>query len=389
MDEQEEQEEEEEEEEEELNNLSFWHRAALMGYTDDLELYLDEGADINASVDTEMSLDDEPIHLCTALMLAAWYDQEDVVELLLARGADVTLQDAGGRTAVHWACNSRTDARDSLALLVDNGADAKASDNYGLTPLMVAARSDSIACVVLLLLDTDADVEAKDDNGCTAMHWACRYGGDDLLSVLLDFADEEARDHHGITPLMAAVLSISYCCVKLLLEEADVDVDAEDEAGYKALLYAVQRSCPCITELLLEAGANPFACNQTWLSGIDNAKLYEDKEGFDACVALVKAAQDDFIRIFLLRQWRPIMDAHHVWGGIQSSKAGISSAENKILSVAPSCIQERVREGQPLPCVGVQEEERSGDGPDVAAVTMEALTAMVPDVFQELLDYLY
>jgi hypothetical protein len=52
---------------------------------------------------------------------------------------------------------------------------------------------------------TPAEVDAADEKGWTALHYAARYGFDQICGVLLGAgALVDAKDSHGQTPLMAA-----------------------------------------------------------------------------------------------------------------------------------------------------------------------------------------
>jgi ankyrin repeat protein len=77
----------------------YW--ASLQGYVRVAKLLLDgkyegKGADINLQVNGG----------CTPLMLACFYGHEAVVRLLLERGANATLRDKSGRTALSFARRS-------------------------------------------------------------------------------------------------------------------------------------------------------------------------------------------------------------------------------------------------------------------------------------------
>jgi uncharacterized protein len=59
---------------------------------------------------------------------------------------------------------------DVVQALIAKGADVNAKRNDGLTALMTASRRDRID-VVQALLDRGADVNAKDNSGLTALMW--------------------------------------------------------------------------------------------------------------------------------------------------------------------------------------------------------------------------
>lgn len=53
--------------------------------------------------------------------VAAFVGHKDVVELLIARGADVNIRDRGGRTALRWAKHGRN--KEIVELLQKHGAE--------------------------------------------------------------------------------------------------------------------------------------------------------------------------------------------------------------------------------------------------------------------------
>uniref|UniRef100_A0A3Q3W237 Uncharacterized protein n=1 Tax=Mola mola TaxID=94237 RepID=A0A3Q3W237_MOLML len=63
--------------------------------------------------------------------------QQEFVELLLQRGANVNWQDGHGRTALSYACEKGH--LDAVKVLVRNNADPEVMDSWGNTALMYAA----------------------------------------------------------------------------------------------------------------------------------------------------------------------------------------------------------------------------------------------------------
>ena len=127
----------------------------------------------------------------------------DVVDMskvqdLIKRGADVKAENKWGQTPLHEASY-----RNHIAiakLLLDTGADLKAKDEDGWTPLHVASRRNRIE-IAKLLIDRGADVEAKVD-GCTPLHLASYWNRIETAKLLLERgADVEAKDKWGDTPL--------------------------------------------------------------------------------------------------------------------------------------------------------------------------------------------
>lgn len=122
-------------------------------------------------------------HRESALMNATGFGQEEVVEVLLERGAEVDKQDKLGRTALHRAA-SRGHER-IVARLLEAGADAGAMSEIGWTALMTAASCGHVSIVRLLLRERAGLVDHRDRDGASALWVACKNGKADVVKVLL------------------------------------------------------------------------------------------------------------------------------------------------------------------------------------------------------------
>lgn len=93
-------------------------------------------------------------------------NQAKIVEILIARGADVNI-DKGAPLAAAAALGKP----DLVRFLLDKGADANLTGADGLTPLMTAVKSRS-GEIVSLLLERGADVTVKSADGRNAWKMA-------------------------------------------------------------------------------------------------------------------------------------------------------------------------------------------------------------------------
>lgn len=78
-----------------------------------------------------------------------------------------------GRTTVFWHAGGQLGM--AHWLLEEQGQDADAADEAGVTPLMVAAEADC-ASLAQLLLAHGAGLERRSRAGCTPLHHAARAG---------------------------------------------------------------------------------------------------------------------------------------------------------------------------------------------------------------------
>ncbi|MCU1335253.1 MAG: hypothetical protein JWO19_834 [Bryobacterales bacterium] len=137
---------------------------------------LDAGANPNAIINNTPRArmrDGSPrIVFATALMRAAFAGDVELVKLLLSHGADphivskdneTTLMAAAGTGFINGYQKGRGAAErlEVVQLLVQLGEDVNAADNYGITPLMVAANLGELP-IVEYLMDQGADLAAHD-----------------------------------------------------------------------------------------------------------------------------------------------------------------------------------------------------------------------------------
>ncbi|CAL8093333.1 unnamed protein product [Orchesella dallaii] len=116
----------------------------------------------------------------TALHLAAGYNNLEVAEYLLEKGADVNSRDKGGLIPLHNA--SSYGHLDIAALLIKYNAQVNATDKWGFTPLHESAQK-SRTHLCALLLAHGADPFAKNQEGHTPLDLAV---AEDVRSLLQD-----------------------------------------------------------------------------------------------------------------------------------------------------------------------------------------------------------
>ena len=118
----------------------------------------------------------------TALVLACKYRQEDVLDVLIRRGANVNVRyGEGDETPLMLACDKRH-GRMVRALLIA-GAEVNARDSKNQTALMVASRRGHVR-IVQQLLDAGSTIEVRDYKGWSPMNWATFLGHEGVVKLL-------------------------------------------------------------------------------------------------------------------------------------------------------------------------------------------------------------
>ncbi|KAJ8306386.1 hypothetical protein KUTeg_016931 [Tegillarca granosa] len=164
----------------------------------------------------------------------------DFVDSLLRNGASINTTDRHGQTLLHeveyWQYDpvllfyinqlaksvlivARTWHTDVAKFLLEHGADVNQTDNYGRSPLHVAAAVDYPEMVVLLI-ENGANKEARTKGEeQTPVHYAAKNDACISLRTLikLECDYKTVRDYKGRTPLhLAAELGKLKYCTNLL-----------------------------------------------------------------------------------------------------------------------------------------------------------------------------
>jgi cytohesin len=178
------------------------HVAAYFGDLEQVKGYLADGGDINAKSPSELTLLSSAIFGdqanmvefliskganvnlrggfgCTALHWASVISsRENIARLLLAKDSDVELRDKTGRIALHWAALKGYKA--VVEMLLAKGADVNAKSGTIIT-------------------------EGEEDSGWSPLHEACAGGQKDVVEILIaNGADISAKTEKGDTALSVA-----------------------------------------------------------------------------------------------------------------------------------------------------------------------------------------
>jgi PAS domain S-box-containing protein len=150
----------------------------------------------------------------TPLHLASAGGQPEVIETLLARGANIKGKNNNGHTPLHEAVSHQS--TEAVKLLLARQAAVNDGDTFLRTPLHLAAKA-GVKDIVELLIGHSADVNVTDHFGSTPLHEAALRGQLRIAALLLQHgADPERKDQLGRTPGLAAAANGQQDMVTLL-----------------------------------------------------------------------------------------------------------------------------------------------------------------------------
>ena len=189
----------------------------------------------------------------TPLIYVCMKNARDLVKLLLDNGADAGLGNNQDRMPLHFA--AETGNSEIISLLTAAGADVNCTDRNGVTPLMVMARHGRTDAALKFIRNPDIDITLKDNDNCMAIDYATSSGLRELVKALSQAG--EHTDAYGNTTLHHACWNDQGEVVKVLLEKVIDCVNKVNDDGETPLILAVKRSNLVITQLLIDAGAEP------------------------------------------------------------------------------------------------------------------------------------
>jgi pectate lyase len=214
------------------------HRATMRGHKDVVELLLAKGADIEAG----------KFHIGTALHFAVEKGHKEIVELLIDKGADVNANNTRGQTPTDVV--GTRNRKEIVELLTKHGATISSIHTAAVVGDLARVRA---------FLENGIDINVKDNQGNTPLHLAAQGGHREVVEFLLS-KDSDVNTRRtgypaGDTPLHTAVRAGNIDIVELLLRNG-ADTDVKNESGQTPLDIALSRNRKDIIELLISKGAD-------------------------------------------------------------------------------------------------------------------------------------
>ncbi|UKZ54630.1 hypothetical protein TrVGV298_008440 [Trichoderma virens] len=255
-----------------------------------VELLLDRGSNVNSQDRSGL----------TPLALAAFYDQETIVKLLLRSGGGI--EDCSSVIVGKLlACSI---SLEDLSNSFSNGSNTQQQRENGhnlsakgssLRPLLsLAAENDQQSFIKLLIWTGMANLNKEDPQiGMTALHWAAKKGHLSIVERLANAgADLDAKEsQYGHTPLVLAIQEQQNDVVELLLRRG-ANIHAVDNRNMTPLFSAACRNTWAVQQLL-DKGANVNVRGAGGMTTLYSAAFVGN---FDAFILLVERGADIHVR---------------------------------------------------------------------------------------------
>ncbi|XP_036190480.1 ankyrin repeat and SOCS box protein 3 isoform X7 [Myotis myotis] len=179
------------------------------GRMDVLRLLLRYGANVNGSHS-----------MCgwNALHQATFQENTEIIKLLLKRGASKECQDDFGITPLFVA--AQYGKLGSLSILISSGANVNCQALDKATPLFIAAQEGHTECVELLLSSgADPNLYCNEDSWQLPIHAAAQMGHTEILDLLIPLTNRVCdTGPDKVSPVYSAVFGGHEDCLEMLLQ---------------------------------------------------------------------------------------------------------------------------------------------------------------------------
>lgn len=233
--------------EDELDRTAMLYSLAHAGQTQAACALIDAGANPFANPHPD-AIDQRSL-----VVVASLLPDLSLLRKLIALGASLNSDDGSLDPLIAATRDSWHGRPDAVMTLLANGADPRATDLHGNTPLHHAGRSTDPA-VTALLLDAEAQINALNADGLSALAIACEANNWRVAKLLLE-RGAKIEPEGGFSCLISAARGEDDAAGISLLVKHKAKVDRQDAEGRSALHEAVRAGNLTICQELIDAGA--------------------------------------------------------------------------------------------------------------------------------------
>ena len=247
--------------------------------------------------------------LITPLQMAAYLGSSVIVTMLLEHGADVSIKNKDGNSALCAA--ALAPQRDVLEVIIRYDTDLDSPNNIGATPLLFCVERRATDCVSLLLnagastasskkssrqplheavaqgdlkivnllLDAGADTNGHDRLGYNCFMTACEKGSEEIMEELLrrevDLADCRTVEGRGLYHLAAMSRKLT-TLEKVIQLKGLAEIDRPSASGETPFHLACELAGVDFLRKLISKGANPHRLTMSGANAVHWAVLSGD-----------------------------------------------------------------------------------------------------------------
>lgn len=202
------------------------------------------------------AMSDKKMDENSALLLTACQQSNaDIVKIVLARGADINIQNKHDNTALIYAADQGHNKVVDTLIAAKASLDIRGED--GDTALMCAARWGYNE-IVNSLLQAGAQIDAQNKYRFTALIVAAKKGHIEAVKALLSAhaqVDAQMKDESAAMALIRRAIAEENLGIIGLLIKAGVDVNEQRNNGSTVLMWAAYQGNVEIANRLITAGA--------------------------------------------------------------------------------------------------------------------------------------
>lgn len=229
-----------------------------------------------------------------ALHLAALKGHLEITTTLVRHSrTDPNVKGKWDWNALHYLSTASTTMRARIAeVLIRYGTDPTGRDSDGWLPLHLASESGDVELMKMLVQDKPSSVALRATDGRNALHFG--FGQPDSLKWLLaERLEIDAKDDDGYTALMFAAGRGSEDSVRVLLEN-DADMKITRKNGRTALHQAAYFGQLKTAQLLLDKDASMLSCR--------------DHNNLSALHLAITESEEEFVEVLLNRYHKNTAD---------------------------------------------------------------------------------
>ena len=195
----------------------------------------------------------EKVPLVSAFILK----EQEIVDLLIHEDIFLNITDLTGSGAIHYAAEHNLSFLKELSK--QPSINMNLQTNEGLTPLLIAARSQSEAQFLFLLSDERVNHNPIDKNNCNLFHYATKIKNTNIIDAIFQIPEliSDSSDFCNSlnkkkkTPLFTSINENNLYVLRKLIELPNLDPNIPDNDNFTPFQYAIEKMNEEIVDLLI------------------------------------------------------------------------------------------------------------------------------------------